>query len=317
MKNLKLVQKGVDLYVHEKYPIYEICKQLQIDKVVLYKELQKLGYRPVPGLKPEHDVALKFAVDEYINTEEPSLTKIAKKYQLERHSISRRLKNLGIPVINHQNKLKFNNTVFDSIDTEEKAYWLGFIYADGCIASTGNTFELSLKVSDIEHLNKFNKFIEGNSDKVKINKATCKDKEFQRCRISLNDSHFKQRLVSLGCVPKKSLILKFPDINIFKSPDLVKHFIRGYWDGDGCLCYNKTYPSVSIVGTEEVLVNIMHYLPLTKSYKMHYKKGNSITAQVAINGKAAYLVASYLYKNSTIYLDRKYNKYKEYCRLYE
>ena len=80
MKNLKLVQKGVDLYVHEKYPIYEICKQLQIDKVVLYKELQKLGYRPVPGLKPEHDVALKFAVDEYINTEEPSLTKIAKKY---------------------------------------------------------------------------------------------------------------------------------------------------------------------------------------------------------------------------------------------
>lgn len=317
MKNLKLVQKGVDLYVHNKYPIYEICKQLQIDKVVLCKELQKLGYRPVPGLKPEHDVALKFAVDEYINTEEPSLTKIAKKYQLERHSISRRLKNLGIPVINHQNKLKFNNTVFDSIDTEEKAYWLGFIYADGCITSTGNTFELSLKVSDIEHLNKFNKFIEGNSDKVKINKATCKDKEFQRCRISLNDSHFKQRLVSLGCVPKKSLILKFPDINIFKSPDLVKHFIRGYWDGDGCLCYNKKYPSVSIVGTEEVLINIMHYLPLTKSYKMHYKKGNSITAQVAINGKAAYLVASYLYKNSTIYLDRKYNKYKEYCRLYE
>lgn len=140
MENLKLIQKGVGLYIHEKYPIYEICKQLQIDKVILCKELQKLGYRPVPGLKPEHDVALKHAVDEYINTEEPSLTQIAEKYQLERHSISRSLKKLGIPVINHQNKLKFNNTVFDIIDTEEKAYWLGFIYADGCVASTGNGF---------------------------------------------------------------------------------------------------------------------------------------------------------------------------------
>lgn len=171
--------------------------------------------------------------------------------------------------------------------------------------------------SDIEHLNKFNKFIEGNPDKVKINKATCKGKEFQRCRVSLNDAHFRQRLISLGCLPKKSLILKFPNIKIFKSSDLLKHFIRGYWDGDGCLCYNKTYPSVSVIGTEDMLINILSHLPLTKSYKMHSKDGNPLTVQVAISGKAAYRVASYLYKNATIYLDRKYNKYKEYCRLYE
>ena len=65
----------------------------------------------------------------------------------------------GIEVINYQNLTKFNENVFDSIDTEEKAYWLGFIFADGYISLKGNSFELSLKGSDSEHLDKFNKFM--------------------------------------------------------------------------------------------------------------------------------------------------------------
>lgn len=72
---------------------------------------------------------MKNAVDEYLENidNNPSLTKVCQKYGLERHSLSRRLKELGYEVVNYQNKLKFNENVFDSIDTEEKAYWLGFM----------------------------------------------------------------------------------------------------------------------------------------------------------------------------------------------
>ena len=86
-----------------------------------------------------------------------SLTKLATKYNITRWTLTKKLRELGIEIVNRQNKAKFDEHIFDNIDTEEKAYWLGFIYADGNISSiTENTkryeFELSLKGSDINHL---------------------------------------------------------------------------------------------------------------------------------------------------------------------
>ena len=49
----------------------------------------------------------------------------------------------------------------------------------------------------------------------------------------VNSPHLINTLISYGCTPKKSLTLKFPDISIFKNMDLIRHFIRGYFDGDG------------------------------------------------------------------------------------
>ena len=97
-----------------------------------------------------------------------SLSKLAKEYHTSIQTLSRKLKARGIEIINHQNETKFNEHIFDVIDTEEKAYWLGFIFADGYISSRDNGFELSLKGSDIEHLHKFNKFMEHNKDNVKL-----------------------------------------------------------------------------------------------------------------------------------------------------
>ena len=45
-----------------------------------------------------------------------------------------------------------NYDYFKEIDTEDKSYWLGFLYADGSVRKNTNTVELSLKGSDIEHL---------------------------------------------------------------------------------------------------------------------------------------------------------------------
>ena len=162
-----------------------------------------------------------------------SLSKLAKEYHTSIQTLSRKLKAKGIEIINHQNETKFNEHIFDVIDTEEKAYWLGFIFADGYISSRDNSFELSLKGSDIEHLHKFNKFMEHNKDNVKLGEVKNKDKTFLRCRWGIANKHLWNTLNNLGCTPRKSLTLQFPNI----SEELKIPFIRGYFDGDGCLSY--------------------------------------------------------------------------------
>ena len=62
-----------------------------------------------------------------------SLTQLSKIEGVSRQKISRDLKKINVQIVNQHNKLKFNEHYFDNIDSEEKAYWLGFIFADGCI----------------------------------------------------------------------------------------------------------------------------------------------------------------------------------------
>ena len=66
------------------------------------------------------------------------------------------------------------------------------------------------------------------------------------------------RLIELGCVPQKSLILRFPSLTIFSSVNLIRHFVRGYVDGDGSLSYTTTGRLVIyIIGTKEFLSKII------------------------------------------------------------
>ena len=225
------------------------------------------------------------------------------------------MRKLNINLPNYHNTLKFDNTVFDIIDTEEKAYWLGFLYADGYISSTNNTVELSLKSTDYEHLNKFKVFLQYRGD-VKISSIKCKDKSYSRCRLSVTDKHFHDRLVRLGCIPKKSLILKFPSLNIFSNKDLVIDFIRGYIDGDGCLSFTSNGRlTIQIVGTKEFLDGIISVFPQIFSKRRKDKRSlnNTYTLDCACS-KADY-VASKLYEKATIYLDRKYERYKRFAVL--
>ena len=84
---------------------------------------------------------------------------MAKEYNTTIQTLSKKLKERGVEIINRQNTTKFNENVFDVIDSEEKAYWLGFIFADGYISSRDYGFEISLSIIDVEHLIKFNKFM--------------------------------------------------------------------------------------------------------------------------------------------------------------
>lgn len=106
------------------------------------------------------------------------------------------------PIGNNKRPFK-NRYIFENIDNEEKAYWLGFLYADGSVGSTDNRVELGLSEVDKNHIEKFKQFI-GLDNKVSYRP---KSKSY---RYTFKDKIFKDILIRQGCVPNKSLILKFP-----------------------------------------------------------------------------------------------------------
>lgn len=166
-------------------------------------------------------------------------------------------------------------------------------------------------------MEKFAKAI-GYNKKLTITKA---DKnEHTRCRVCLSSEILWKQLNSLGCTPKKSLTLKFPDENVFKSKDLIRHFIRGYFDGDGCISYgNKehTIPTYQILGTKEFLETVMKYLNVEETlFHNHYEKDN-LTMYIRSSSRKAMELLHNLYDNCSIYLKRKYDRFIYFCRVFE
>ena len=252
-------------------------------------------------------------VEEYKNTPNhlKNLTKLGKRYGIKTKStVSKILKEANIDVYNTSNHTCVDETCFDKIDTEEKAYWLGFMYADGCIYTNEYRLELSLQGKDIEHLYKFSKFLCATKNIVKFYKNYQKNRD--RCRVSIRSKHLWDGLNFNGCVPKKTFKLVFPSDKILPK-ELVRHFIRGYIDGDGCLCI--THPEkieLSLVGTKDFLQGVVKNMPLKKPYPI-YKRKNIYVLNFWC-GTAKSLI-KYLYENSTIYLTRKYEIYEKICRL--
>lgn len=259
----------------------------------------------------------KQIVEEYINTPNhlKNLTTLANKFGLKQsRTVSKILKDAGVKIYNTVHHTCIDETVFDTIDTEEKAYWLGFMYADGCIYSKEKRIELSLQGSDTSHLEKFATFLKStNPNLVKVYKNYKKGK-YDRCRVTIRSKHIWEALNNAGCIPNKSLILKFPSSNIVPTK-LLRHFIRGYVDGDGCLCITKPEKiELSILGTEEFLQGVLNSLSLDKSYPIY--KRNNIHILNLWCGTAKRII-KYLYNDSTIYLTRKYEHYLQICRLDE
>ena len=237
-----------------------------------------------------------------------SLTEMGKREKVDRRTLAKHFKELGIEIINKQNCPKFNEHIFDQIDSEEKAYWLGFIFADGYISSSPlregvksvYQFELSLGIKDIEHLNKFKVFIDYEKDIIA-------DKG--RCRFIVANKHLWTTLNELGCTPNKSLSLKFPNI----PQNLVKHFIRGYFDGDGCISRHVhntcVTPHIELLGTKQMLEHVLLYSGISAKYK-HDIRHSEETWSLEWTKDLGIEFINYLYNNCSIYLNRKYELYQ-------
>ena len=228
-------------------------------------------------------------------------------------------------------KYEYNKDYFSKIDTSDKAYWLGFLYADGCINRfyrgeklKSMTLELGLCYQDKEHLEKFKNCLESN---IPISEKTnkLKGKEYKSVRIQLNSTKLCYDLCDLGCTPNKTYNIKFPSFDIVPK-EFMRDFIRGFFDGDGCIFIStmngKPHIETTITGMSDMLKSISDFLISEKvirvNPKIHKDNRRKYTYAVYFYGTDSNKeFLDYLYKDANIYLDRKYNQYINFYKDYD
>lgn len=202
-------------------------------------------------------------------------------------------------------KHTLNDKYFENIDTEEKAYWLGFIMADGCVYGQGCSYRFQINVAsrDREALEKLNKALGSNYE--------IRDKDVRGSQVSqlkINSTPLCKSLIRHGVIPRKSGKETMPDL----PQELASHFIRGYFDGDGCIThgYKKEgwyRAKLSILGGQKIIEAIIIEIK---------KLGCSIPPKaIQDKGKTKELNLSsvdtvrkfqdYIYSNATLFLERK------------
>lgn len=249
------------------------------------------------------DERINLAIQMYVSGK--SLTQAAKEANVGYCSLQPRIKKLKLTRSNKINSRKYeiNHNFFDKIDTEEKAYWLGFIYADGYLTNSGSQklVGIALAIKDKQHLEKFLKSTDSNYPIHDYISSSKKYKKTKYSRIVATSEQMYESLLSHGVFQNKSLVLKFPNLN--KS--LLRHFVRGYFDGDGSFAKAKRGHSIKICGTKEVLLGILNFFgKKPKLYKR--KKDDKNNWYISIGGRLQVKrIATLLYADSTIYLDRK------------
>lgn len=216
-------------------------------------------------------------------------------------------------------KYSFDETFFDNIDNEKKAYWLGFMMADGFITSKRErprhgvemqSFGITLSAKDIEHLEKFKADL--NSDHP-IYTYKCYNTQFSgspTSRLMIGSQHAVDSLKKWGIVENKTFFCKMPDI----KDELKPAFIRGYSDGDGSIIILKDFRfSWELTGTKELLTSILCFLGkenLKLSQRWPERENNNYRATIFGRDQVVNLL-DIIYKDATVYLERKYQKYLE------
>ena len=209
---------------------------------------------------------------------------------------------------------------FDVIDTQEKAYFLGFLYADGGNNKEANFIRIDLARKDKDILEKMAALIYLETPLQHI-KDQDRKKEYKGQEVvyhtsyfNINSKHICHKLEELGCAVAKSLIITFPEW--LTDPKLQRHFIRGYYDGDGGVsltdikarsAHTKMISTFSFCQSLNKIIINQTNIQFSDPYNDVEKK-NVFSIRLAGNRQVVHFL-NWLYKDSIIHLDRKYNLY--------
>lgn len=293
----------IDKYHTSERYLRQVLKENKIDRHYGYvsDELQKrIGILYLKGLNQRQ-------ISEEVFISDSAIRKYLKEQNIPMRSISE-----------CNMRYKRNKHYFDEINTPNKAYILGLLYADGCNYILHNSITLTLQAEDVQVIERIKQELEyeGNIRFSTKSKPQYKDNYI----LCINDEYMSNQLNKIGMINNKSLILEFPKC---VPMNLISHFVRGYFDGDGCIYLNKEIrkTEICIAGTFN-MVKRMHDIAVLMNCPCsicHPKQcGESNTYTLRVNGyHNVKNFMNWMYDNADIKMERKYNKYLEIVEIFE
>lgn len=276
-------------------------------------------------------------VKDYYYNKKMSATEVAKIFNTGYAVINRFLKRNGCKLKSlSEIHRKFDQDVFESIDTQEKAYWLGYMFADGCVRVTNHKhingtiysqYSISLTSIDKEVIVAFKRFLNCNTKLKKYKVLTGYTTDSSYYIESVSSYKMFKDLEDKNCLSNKTKKLEIPK-NV--PQELIRHFIRGYFDGDGsvyiCKTKNKSLNpykgksyyeklSVNIVSTYDFCRFLNKEIFSQDSDKNVYKEKRSVQDNIyylKFDTNKAKLFYEFIYRDSNIFLGRKKEKFDKF-----
>lgn len=204
----------------------------------------------------------------------------------------------------------YNRHIFDTIDSAEKAYWLGFIVADGYLNEDRRMLRIKLGDKDKGHLEKFISFLGGPMDMLKSETHNVTGNT--QWYVSTYSVEIRDALKNLKVEQGKSGHERIPPID----PIYYRDFIRGLWDGDGFIRENLS--GIGLVSSEECLKFVQDYFQEHLDIKplKIYDHYNTFKIEYRSTKTTIPKIISHLYQDGDISLDRKMelaNQIKKIC----
>lgn len=202
---------------------------------------------------------------------------------------------------------KVDEGFFKCIDTEEKAYILGFICADGHVSEDRLVITVSEK--DLNILEKIRNAMHSNHPIKKVKRTNPYNKtDRKQLKLMIGRRGLVKPLFNMGLTTSGDILKYIPKY-------LMRDFLRGYFDGDGNVFFGRRYTSgykynVNVCGNEKnfLLKSFQTYFP-SRLYKDLYSK-QCYVWKISSKDKVRDFM-HYLYYNSSIFLQRKYNEYRK------
>lgn len=190
---------------------------------------------------------------------------------------------------------------FDVIDTPEKAYYLGFWYADGCVGDG----KIRLQLADKEIIDSAKEVLKYTGPIYEIPPSQ-PGRKIQYC-LCIARKELQEKLILKGCSLNKSLIITFPSEDMVPKK-LLQHFIRGWFDGDGNIYYNKNQNRWKLqpVGTREFLEGVREIVDVTGYWTQRFpeRKNNNWCFTIAKYSEIIKFL-EFIYINDELSLTRK------------
>lgn len=232
------------------------------------------------------------------------ITDLAKEYGVSLFVIRNALDRNGIEREEKRAKYKLDIHAFDHIDSEAAAYYIGFIYADGGIAA--NKLRIELQMRDIEVLEGIRDFFKSNVP-IKYREVIIPrtGKTTPALAVELHSQILANRMKEIGIVPRRGY---FHLMQVVLPHHLIRHFIRGFMDGDGSLTTNKKgWPTIRFYGQQDILewIRVTFHKELGTNSILSIKQRAGIKELCYAGGRQCRAIVHWLYDDATISLSRK------------